>query len=220
MFCTIEQRENRLHFASCRYCRCFDHLSSSPSSNFMVKQTSYRHLQTGGDAVNALYAACATFHKCQIYIVREGAINNYQIGFFVYATLPSSCWQSIISRSRNKSLWLRCFLSDRSEGGQETVPIWLLLWHIWFLLDTSSLNFLLQPGVLQQWLQDLFCQCYGREIFTFSCSFRSLQLSDPSALIQIFPDVLASAVISLWNDYKLLWTNLCVHYKWRINVLS
>lgn len=46
-------------------------------------------------------------------------------------TLPSP--PNKVSGYANKSLWLRCFLSDSNEGGQETVPVWLPSWHICFL---------------------------------------------------------------------------------------
>lgn len=68
-----------------------------------------------------------------------------------------------ISGSGNKSLWLRCFLSDRSEGGQETLPMAPFMTH----MVSFRHNFLLPSPTVAAESILIVCLCYGSEMVTF-----------------------------------------------------
>lgn len=61
------------------------------------------------------------FFKCCSFVASEGVSSN-ALGLPVWAALPSLA--NKISAFCNKSLGLRCFLCEHSDGGQETLPIW------------------------------------------------------------------------------------------------
>lgn len=96
--------------------------------------------------------------------------DNLQIGFSVCATLPSLANKT--SGSHNKSLWLRCFLSGRTEGGQETAPMAAFTTH---KVSLGCILLKLPPQSNSRVYSTIL------SVFWNGC----FELSDPEALIQI-----------------------------------